>query len=191
MSKRKVRVNGSCDESPSHLEVRYWWTLRHLERDSRAIIMVTSCNSGASYLNRVKLQNGCLALHVAYATLFIPSMMHESCHAESGQVDQEVLKRNLDSAIDVYLERVDGAPCASTQIHLSKGAESTSERYESELLNIFLKGSKEAKKKLKADHHDMYEKFKGVWTVSENHFVYFCQDCEGVCSGHYLKPDKL
>ena len=241
-----VRVDGSFDEGPSHLEVQYWWTLRHLERGSKAI-MVTSRNSGASYLNRVELQNGCLAL--AHANLFIPSTMHGSCRSTSGQVDQEVLKRNLDSAIDVYLERVDGAPCAGTQIHLFKGADSTSERCESELLKVFLKGSKGAKKKLKADHLDMYEKFERVWTLRENHlvdrslpqkYVFFlaccyqpgcihpvcrekskeseplwypggphlryvpiptpdtdrpnggqCQDCEGVCSGHYLKPDKL
>lgn len=73
----------------------------------------------------------------------------------------------------MYLKRVDEAPCAGTQIHLFKGAESTSESYESELLKVFLKRSKEAKKKLKADHQDtcMYEKFEGVWTVSENHLV--------------------
>lgn len=95
-----VRVDGNFDEGPSHLEVQYWWTLRHLERGSKAI-MVTSRNSGASYLNRVELQNGCLAL--AHANLFIPSTMHGSCRSTSGQVDQEVLKRNLDSGIDVYL----------------------------------------------------------------------------------------
>ena len=130
-----VRVDGSFDEGPSHLEVQYWWTLRHLESGSKAI-MVTSRNSGASYLNRVELQNGCLAL--AHANLFIPSTMHGSCRSESGQVDQEVLKRNLNSAIDVYLDRVDGAPCAGTQIHLFKGADSTSERCESELLKVVM-----------------------------------------------------
>ena len=241
-----VRVDGSFDEGPSHLEVQYWWTLRHLESGSKAI-MVTSRNSGASYLNRVELQNGCLAL--AHANLFIPSTMHGSCRSESGQVDQEVLKRNLNSAIDVYLDRVDEAPCAGTQIHLFKGADSTSERRESELLKVFFKGSKAAKKKLKADHPDMYERFERVCTLRKNHlvdrslpqkYVFFlaccyqpgcihpvcsekskeseplwypggphlryvpiptpdpdrpyggqCQDCEGVCSGHYLKPDKL
>jgi len=242
-----VRVDGSYDEGPSHLEVQYWWTLRHLERGTRAI-MVTSRNSGASYLNRVELQNGCLSL--AHANLFIPSTLHGSCRSDSGQVNQEVLKKNLHSAIDVYLERVDGAPCAGTHINLFKGADSSSERYESELLKVFLKGGKEAKERLKAEHPAIYEKFERVWTLRENHlvdrelpqkYVFFlaccyqpgcihpmcskesqdseqvwypggphlkyvpiptpdpdrpygdqeCQDCEGVCCGHYLKPDKL
>lgn len=63
-----------------------------------------------------------------------------ACRSESGQIDQDMLKRNLDAAIDVYLERVDGAPCADTEIHLFKGADSASERAESELLKIFFEG---------------------------------------------------
>lgn len=241
-----VRVDGSFDEGPSHQEIQYWCTLRHLERGSRAA-MVTSRNSGASYLNRVELQNGCLAL--AHANLFIPSMMLGSCRSESGQIDQDMLKRNLDAAIDVYLEIVDGAPCADTEIHLFKGADSASERAESELLNIFLKGNKAAKEKLKVDHPEMYQKFERLWALRERHllnpafpqkYLFYlvccyepgcihpvcreeskdleplwypdgldlrfvpiptpdtdrpfggqCQDCKGLCSGHYLKPDKL
>ena len=163
-----VRVDGSFDEGPAHHEVLYWWTLRHLESGSRAI-MITSRNSGASYLNRVELQNRCLAL--AHANLFIPSTMHGSCRTEAGKIDQEVLKRNLDSAIYLYLEKVDGAPCAGTQKHLYKGADSTSERHESELLKVFLKGNKGAKNKLKAAHPGMYEKFERVWTLREKNVV--------------------
>ena len=145
---------------------------------------------------------------------------------------------------------MDGAPCAGTHINLCKGADSSSERSESELLKVFLKGGKEAKERLKAEHPAIYENFERVWTLRENHlvdrelpqkYVFFlaccyqpgcihpmcskesqdseqvwysggphlkyvpiptpdpdrpygdqaCQDCEGVCCGHYLKPDKL
>lgn len=55
-----IQVGGGADEGPSHLEVQFLWTERHISRPTR-ITMVTSCCSGDSYLNRVKLQNGCLS----------------------------------------------------------------------------------------------------------------------------------
>ena len=119
-----IRVDGSFDEGPAHQEIQYWWTLRHLEKGTRAL-MVTSRSSGGSYLNRVELQGGCLAL--AHANVFIPSTLHGSCRSESGQIDQSLLRKNLEAAIDVYISRVDGAPCASTKIHMYKGAESREE----------------------------------------------------------------
>ena len=65
-----IRVDGGSDEGPSHLEVQFWWTLRHIEAPTLATL-ITTRNSGSSYLNRVELQNGCLAC--AHANLFIPS----------------------------------------------------------------------------------------------------------------------
>ncbi|CAB3986652.1 Hypothetical predicted protein [Paramuricea clavata] len=99
-----VRVDGGYDEGPSHLEVQYWWTVRHLKCSSHAEL-VTLRNSSASLRNRVELQNGCLAL--CHANLFIPSTLHGSCTLESGKVNEEVLKNNLGSAIDVYISHVD------------------------------------------------------------------------------------
>ena len=122
-----------------HQEIQYWWTLRHLETGSKAI-MVTSRNSCASYLNRVELQNGFLAL--GHGNLFIPSTLHGSYRLQSGQINQELLERNLNAAIDVYIDRVDGTPCANTNIHLFKGADSSSEKVESDLLRIFLREPK-------------------------------------------------
>lgn len=241
-----IRVDGSFDEGPAHQEIQYWWTLRHLEKGTRAL-MVTSRSSGGSYLNRVELQNGCLAL--AHANVFIPSTLHGSCRSESGQIDQSLLHKNLEAAIDVYISRVDGAPCASTQIHMYKGAESATERKESKLLNIFLKGKKKQKEELKANHPEMYQKFERVWQLRERHlcnplfpskYLFYllccyqpncihpvcqrersdpqrcwyssgpnlqfvpiptpdplkpyggqCEECKGLCAGHFMKPDKL
>ena len=116
-----IRVDGGDDEGPVHIEVQYWWTLRHIERASE-LTMVTSRNSGASYRNRVELQNGCQAL--AHANLFIPSTLNGSCLNGSGGIDKEKLENNLNSAIDIYISRVYGAPCASTKINLYKGPKS-------------------------------------------------------------------
>ncbi len=128
-------MDGGYDEGPSHLETQYWWTLHHLNSGSHALL-VSSRNSGASFRNRFELQNGCLAL--AHSNLFIPSTLHGSYTGEAA-VNKDVLRRNLESVIDLYISRVDGAPCVSTQINLIKGADSTSYQEENALLKIFLK----------------------------------------------------
>ena len=241
-----ARVDGSYDEGPSHLEVEYWWTVRHLNTESR-MELVTSRNSGASYKNRVELQNGCLSL--AHANLFIPSTLNGSCLNSSGKVDEKLLSENLNSAIDVYISRVDKAPCAGTEIHLHRGADSADYQKQNELLKVFLKGSKAAKEKLKKDHPDDYAHFKQIWDVRESHlrkdlplkYIFClsccyqegcihpkckegnpseetswypggpplsfipiptadpkrcygrqnCDECQGLCSGHYLKVEDL
>lgn len=98
-----IRVDGGMDEGPAHEEVQFLWTEWHLKHKKVATI-VTSRSTGSSYMNRVELQNGCLAL--GHSNLFIPSTLHGSCLQDSG-IDQDRLRRNLDAAIDVYLRRVD------------------------------------------------------------------------------------
>ena len=91
--------------------------------------------------------------------LFIPSTLNGSCLSDSG-VNQEMLERNLDSAIDVYISRVDGAPCASTEIKLFKGVNSSKYQEENDVLKVFLKGSKDAKLKLEKEKPVLYSKVK-------------------------------
>ena len=160
-----IRVDGGYDEGPSHLETQYWWTLHHLNSGSHALL-VSSRNSGASFRNRVELQNGCLAL--AHSNLFIPSTLHGSCTGETA-LNEDVLRKNLESAIDLYISRVDGAPCASTQIHLIKGADSTTYQEENALLKIFLKGKKEEKEELKRKYPSIYSKFQRIWKLHNKH----------------------
>ena len=56
-----IRVDGAADEGPSHEEVQFLLTARHL----------------SSYLDNVELQNGCLGL--AHANLFFRSTLGGSC----------------------------------------------------------------------------------------------------------------
>ena len=137
-----IRVDGEHDEGPVHCETQYWLTVHHLKTKTAAT-MVTTRNSGASYRNCVELQNGCLAL--AHANLFIPSTLNGSCISDSGKVDQSKLKENLSSAIDVYVNRVDGAPCASTEIRVYRGADSQVYQNENTFVKMYLKGSIEVK----------------------------------------------
>ena len=68
-----IRVDGSTDEGPSHLEVQFQWTEWHLIEGTE-FTLVTTRNSGASCFNLVELQNGVVGR--ARANLFIaePSM---------------------------------------------------------------------------------------------------------------------
>ena len=163
-----VRVDGAGDEGPSHLEVLYWWTRRHLECKTTATL-VTSRNSGASFRNRVELQNGCLAL--GHANLFIPSTLNGSCLSQSGGVKQDILRKNLNSAIDVYISRVDGSPCAGIEIHLFKGTASDEHKKENEMLKIFLKGSKKKKLELAKENPALLKKFEETWALREKHML--------------------
>lgn len=51
-----LRVDGAADKGPSHHEVQFFWTIRHLEKGYYAID-ITSRSAGQSYLNRVEFQN--------------------------------------------------------------------------------------------------------------------------------------
>ena len=70
-----LRVDGATDEGPSHAEVQFLWTERHYQRPTK-ITLVTTRSSGDSYLNKVELQNSCLAR--GHSNLLISSMIHAS-----------------------------------------------------------------------------------------------------------------
>lgn len=162
-----VRVDGGGDEGPLHEEVQYWWSKRHLEKGSRATL-VTTRSSGSSYRNRVELQNGCLAL--GHANLFIPSTLNSSC-VVNGVVNDEMLCKNLETAIDVYISRVDLSPCAGTPIHLWKGAKNVKYQEERTVVNTFLKGTKKEKAELKNENTDLFCQIQKVWDLRRRHMV--------------------
>ena len=98
-----VRVDGAMDENPSLVEVQFQWTERHLQQGTLCI-MVSARYSGGSYLNKVELQNGCLA--IGHSNLFVPSTIHGSNMDADGKLCEEMLKKNLDTATDVYINTV-------------------------------------------------------------------------------------
>lgn len=67
-----IRVDGASDEAPSHVEVQFLWTEIHISTPTK-VTLVTTRYSGDSFLNRVELQNGCLAR--GHSNLFVPSTL--------------------------------------------------------------------------------------------------------------------
>lgn len=164
-----VRVDGAADEGPSHHEVQFYWCQRHILKNKFATLVTTRC-SGASYLNRVELQNGCLSR--GHAATFIPSTLAGSCiNPNTGSIDQDKLCENMNLAIEAYISRVDKAPCGDTVINLYRGAESTEEQDIRKKLLIFLKGSNTKKRDLASQDPTLYANFQLVWRVRKNHMV--------------------
>lgn len=164
-----IRVDGAGDEGPSHESVQYWWTDWHLN-NSKVVTLVTTRCSGSSYMNRVELQNGCLSL--GHANTFIPSTLAGSnLDSESGNVNEEKLKENLNLAITAYISRVSGCPCGDSDIKLYRGSDSTALQSVTSYLDTLLKGSKKQKELLQNQQPELYNRFQKVWDVRNRHMV--------------------
>ena len=164
-----IRVDGGNDEGPGHVEVQFFWTKRHMQKET-IVQLVTTRDAGSSNRNRVELQNGCLAQ--GHTNLYIPSTLNGSC-MENGKVDNEKLCKNLNDAIDVYISRVDGCPCGDTQIHLFKGPQSDGDENQKlrDLFKIYIKGSTKEKEGLKKTHPDEYRTINEIWNLRNKHMV--------------------
>ena len=158
-----IRVDRASDEGPSHLEVQYVWTERHIKYEKVATL-VTTRHSGGSYLNKVELMNGGLAQ--AHCNLFIPSTLDGPNYGPNG-LDNTKLCKNLELATDVYIDRVEGASCCGSTVVLKKGASGDMDKRQQ--LLIFLKGSKKDKLALKLNHPELYKSMEDVWAVRNSH----------------------
>lgn len=167
-----IRVDGASDENPGHDEVQFLWTERHLEQKKVCTLVSTRC-SGSSYLNRVELQNGCLA--ISHSNLFIPSTLHGSnFNPHDGGIDYEKLEKNLTTAADVYISKCNGAPCGESSIILIKGNKNDlAKKYQERRPHLltFLKGSKKQKEELKTDQPTLYDYFCEIWALRNRHMV--------------------
>ena len=158
-----IRVDGASDEGPSHVEVQFYWTERHVKQ-AKVATLVTSRHSGGSYLNRVELMNG--GLSQAHANLFIPSTLSGSNYGPGG-LDKPKLKQNLEIATEVYIDRVQGSSCCGSPVQLFKGAESDMSRCQK--LLTFLKGNKKDKELLRTSDPDLHRYFQEIWDVRNRH----------------------
>ena len=164
-----VCLDGASDEGPSHEEVQFWWTAHHLSK-GRVATLITTRSSGSSYLNRVELQNGCLSL--GHSNTFIPSTLAGLClDPETGVVDNEKLRENLDLAIDAYICRVNGTSCGNTTIQLYKGAKDSEQVRMRGSLLVFIKGSKKSKRTLLQKEPEQYAYFQTVWNILSRHMI--------------------
>lgn len=118
-----VRVDGASDEGPSHEEVQFWWTLEHIESECVVTLMMAR-SSGASYLNRVELQNG--SLTKGHANMFIPSTVRGNPIID-GNVDETILDSKLRAAINLYIDHTNQNPCGKicTRVQAQKYIKAT------------------------------------------------------------------
>ncbi len=88
-----------------------------------------------------------------------------------GNFSHEKFKKNIQSAIKVYRERVDGTRAMETEISLFPGIEDSMYHRRRENLLVFLSGSKTAKNQLKHRIPKLWKHFEKVWEVRRNHLV--------------------
>ena len=161
-----IRVDGGADEGPMHLDIQFWWTERHLKNPTEVTIL-TAHESGGSYKNiKGKGQNGCLAM--GQANLFIPANSHGSPRCEDCASDKNTVKQNLESAIDIYIKRVDGSPCHGNPIHLFKGVTSEEIKTLDVALKQFFSKKRNAECAIKPD---ILERIKTTWDIRNRHMV--------------------
>ncbi len=89
--------------------------------------------------------NGCLAQ--ADSNMFIPSTLGGPVHSAKG-IDMDQLKINLNLAADVYMSKVNGAPCGESTISLEKGCAHDPVLGRQNELLVFLSEKKQAPEKL-------------------------------------------
>lgn len=129
-----------------------------------------SSRSSYRYLNEVELQNGCVAL--PHTNLFIPSMLGGSVFSpETGNINMDRVRNNLELATSVYIDRVNNCPCGDTVIHLYRGADSTDLQHKREKLMVYLKGSQQRKQQLRREEPELYSYFETIWDVRLRHQV--------------------
>lgn len=95
--------------------------------------------------------------------LFIPSNLNGSCFdPDMGKLDSERLRKNMTTATEIYIKRVNGAPCGTTNIHLYAGSNSSESLKIRRHVLTYLKGSKIQKEDLKREHPSTYEYIEKV-----------------------------
>ena len=135
--------------------------------------LITTRYAGGSYLKRVELLNGCLSMR--HSEIFIPSTIHGSnMDTDSGKINEKMLKQNLDTATDVYIDKVKSTTFGGKEIGLMKGDTSSIAEEHQEWrarLTTFLKGPKYKKESLKVSHEKDYQHFIDVWRMRSRHMV--------------------
>ena len=111
--RRLLIVSGLMVQQMKALDMRKSKTEWHLSH-RKVSTLVISQSSGSSFMNHVELQNGCLTQ--AHSDLFILSTLNGSCVKESGKLDLSVLHQNLNSAINIYIQRCNGCSCICLRV---------------------------------------------------------------------------
>lgn len=93
------------------------------------------------------------------------------CSVISGEYNEQLMKKNIQSAIKEYIDRVDGTPAMGTTINLIAGIEKSSFHLRRPALLTFLKGSILAKERLKKEKPEWVAHFEMIWKLRSAHMV--------------------
>ena len=106
---------------------------------------------------------------------------------------------NVDIAADVYIDRVDGAPCCGTKLQLFKWGKDDTRYQRRPSLLTFLRGNAKEKKELQLSNPSLYKYFEEVWQVWKNHmnenlpenYVFMLNLCQKPDCPHPLRGKEV
>ena len=81
--------------------------------------MLTTKVAGGSYLNKVELQNGRLAL--GHSNIYITPTTFGT-NFTNGKLDEAKLHQNIKASISVYTSQINAVSCGGKPIHLTRGS---------------------------------------------------------------------
>ncbi len=87
----------------------------------------------------------------------------------TGKLDNTRLVENMNVAIYVYIDRLNGTKCGGEEIKYFKGPNSDVYQEKGELLRIFLKGSQAKRNLLKIEYPEAYKEMEVIWNIKLNH----------------------
>ena len=109
---------------------------------------------------------------LVHANVFIPSTLGGTCMGpNTGKIDKQKYENNMQLATDVYINRINQAPCGDTIIHLYRGANSLEHQETRKYFLQYAKGTKKQKEILKKEKPELYDYFDEVWQLKEWHSI--------------------
>ena len=90
---------------------------------------------------------------------------------KNGQFDIETHERNMEAAVETYIERVDGSPICKTNSKLYKGNKDKDMKERRDLLVVFLKDSEREKRNLRTTKTETYNEFMKICKIGERRQV--------------------
>ena len=107
---------------------------------------------------------------MSHKSIYTLSLAGSPYNPDTGLLDMERVRENLDLATSVYIDGVNHNPCGETVIHLFKGADSSSLQQQRKHLLVYLKGSRKKKLELK-NEPQLYSYFNRIANIRQRHEI--------------------
>ena len=117
----------------SYTVVQFMWTKRRIKHCQLSAMLTTKI-AGGSYLNKVELQNGRLAL--GHSNIYTTPTTYGT-NFTNRKLEEAKLHQNIKVSIRVYTSQINGVSCGSKPIHLTRGSNDELSKRQLEMLGNY------------------------------------------------------